>query len=172
MGVDESYLLSCLQALVRIPSLPGREAQVAEYVALELRGLGLDPFVDEYFNVVAELGSGSPRILVNAHLDTVPPGSGWSVDPYGGELREGRVYGRGASDNKAGVAAMLAVAKALKGVSLEGTLILLFTSREEGRGKLEARRHLRDRLSVDAGLCLDHFIDCLLYTSPSPRDRG
>ncbi|MCX8205337.1 MAG: M20/M25/M40 family metallo-hydrolase [Candidatus Nezhaarchaeota archaeon] len=159
MELDEAYLVDCLKDLVKIPSPPGGEGEAANYVASELRSLGLEASVDRFYNVASRLGGGSPRVLVNAHLDTVPPGGGWAVDPYGGEVRGGRLYGRGASDNKAGVAAMLAIAKALRGAGLRGTLILLFTSREEGRGKLKARRELRSWLSFDAGICLDHYID-------------
>ncbi|MEM4699740.1 MAG: M20/M25/M40 family metallo-hydrolase [Candidatus Nezhaarchaeales archaeon] len=159
MGLDEAYLIDCLRELVRIPSPPGREEGAAEYVASKLRSLGLEASVDEFYNVSSRLGAGAPRVLVNAHLDTVPPGAGWTVDPYGGEVRDGRLYGRGASDNKAGAAAMLAIAKALRGAGLRGTLILLFTSREEGRGKLRARGRLKEWLSFDMGLCLDHYID-------------
>lgn len=159
MELGEAYLIERLRELVRIPSPSGREGEVARYVASELRSLGLEASVDEFYNVSSKLGSGAPRVLVNAHLDTIPPGGGWTVDPYGGEVREGRLYGRGASDNKAGVATMLAVARALRGTRLRGTLILLFTSREEGRGKLRARGRLREWLSFDLGLCLDHYID-------------
>lgn len=158
MELDEAYLISCLKDLVRIPSPPGGEARVASYVASELRRMGLEASVDEFYDVASELGEGRPRVMLNAHLDTVPPGGGWTVDPYGGEVVEGRLYGRGASDNKSGVAAMLAIARALRGATIRGTLVLLFTSREEGRGKMRARRGLRGRLSFDVGICLDHYI--------------
>jgi len=157
--VDEAYLVEALRELVKTPSPPGGEEAVAKLVAFKLREIGIRAEVDEYFNVVATIGSGSPKLLLNAHLDTVPPGDGWSVDPYSGLLKDGKVYGRGASDNKAGVAAMLAIAKELSNMDVRGELTLLFTSREEGGNKEEARRHLKGRIKADAGICLDYHID-------------
>ncbi|PCN50370.1 hypothetical protein B6U99_04790 [Candidatus Geothermarchaeota archaeon ex4572_27] len=158
MSVDERYLVETLRELVRVPSPPGGEEAVARLVASKLRELGVDYEVDEYHNVIAWMGSGRPRLMINAHLDTVPPGDGWTIDPFSGELIDGRVYGRGASDNKAGVASMLAIAKALRD-HVGGQLVLLFTSREEGGDKDEARRGLKDKVKVDAGICLDYHID-------------
>ncbi len=159
MELDSDYLVKTLQELVKIPSPPRGEEKVAKLVVSKLQEMGLRAEVDGYFNVIAELGSGKRRVLLNAHLDTVPPGNGWTIDPYSGMLREGKVYGRGASDNKAGVAAMLTIAMALVTQHLPGRLVLLFTSREEGGGKVRARRGLKDKVDVDAGICLDHYID-------------
>ena len=77
---------------------------------------------------------GAPNLLYSAHLDTVPAGAeAWQHDPFGGEVAEGKVWGRGAADMKGGLAAMMAAAMALAeaGMPLAGDLILAFTAGEE-----------------------------------------
>ena len=78
----------------------------------------------------------APNLLYSAHLDTVPVGAdaeAWLHDPFGGEVADGKVWGRGAADMKGGLAAMIAAALALAeaGTSLAGDLILAFTAGEE-----------------------------------------
>jgi succinyl-diaminopimelate desuccinylase len=77
-----------------------------------------------------------PCLHLNGHIDVVPPGDGWSCDPFGGELRDGRIYGRGASDMKGGIAAAVFAAEAIRraGVSLAGTLEISGTVDEESGG--------------------------------------
>ena len=87
---DKNKLVETLQELVKIPSLSGAEAQVAEYVSKRLNQLNLKPEVDKYYNVIATIGSGR-TLLLNAHLDTVPPGKRWTKDPYSGEVAGGKV---------------------------------------------------------------------------------
>ena len=72
---------------------------------------------------------GTPRVLFNVHLDTVPAGDGWSSDPHTLQVRDGRAYGRGACDIKGAAAILLTLAE-------QGAehLALLFTSDEEGAG--------------------------------------
>jgi acetylornithine deacetylase/succinyl-diaminopimelate desuccinylase family protein len=86
-------------------------------------------------NVVARIAGARPgqTLLLNGHLDTVPAGEGWSVDPYGAVIRDGRIYGRGASDMKAGVVGMAYAAIQLHrlGNPFAGELVLLFNSDEE-----------------------------------------
>jgi acetylornithine deacetylase/succinyl-diaminopimelate desuccinylase-like protein len=111
-----------LQTLVRIPSVnpagtPGTEhvgeEQCARYVGEFLRGLGAETEVREVLpgrpNVVARFPSdrpGKPRLLFAPHTDTVSV-AGMTIEPFGGEVRAGRVWGRGASDTKGSMAAML-----------------------------------------------------------------
>jgi succinyl-diaminopimelate desuccinylase len=77
-----------------------------------------------------------PRVHLNGHLDVVPAGAGWTVDPFGGVVREGRIYGRGACDMKAGIAAALYAAEAIRrsGVELNGSIDLSATVDEESGG--------------------------------------
>jgi acetylornithine deacetylase/succinyl-diaminopimelate desuccinylase-like protein len=158
LKVNLKRLTETLIDLVKIPSPPGKEAEIAKAVAGRLEELGLKPSIDEYFNVKAELGSKGKTIVLNAHLDHVPPSEGWSFNPYEGKLEGSRIYGVGASDNKSGVAAMLEIAEILSRVEevLKGRVVFLFTSREEtSLGKDEARSRALHGLKADGGLCLD-----------------
>ena len=89
-------------------------------------------------NVVgARPGTGPGRVVhLNGHFDVVPAGSGWTVDPFGGALREGRIWGRGACDMKAGLAAAVYAAEALRraGVASRGTIEVSGTVDEESGG--------------------------------------
>jgi succinyl-diaminopimelate desuccinylase len=89
-------------------------------------------------NVVgARAGTGrGPLVHLNGHFDVVPAGAGWTVDPFGGVVKDGRLYGRGSCDMKGGLAAALCCAEALRraGVRLRGTLEISGTVDEESGG--------------------------------------
>src|SRR3990172_5114745 len=112
-AVDESEVVALLRALVRTPSVNGDEEAAAQVVAEYLERAGIAPRLDYLEpgrpNVLADFGRGEGTTLLwNAHLDTVAIGNreAWSADPFGAELRDGRIIGRGASDDKGGVAVM------------------------------------------------------------------
>lgn len=106
-----------LRDLVSIPSVNpalgegSGEGELARRVADELRELGAEVWLEEVLpgrpNVLGHVGDNGPRLLLSAHLDTVQT-AGMSVAPFAGEVRHGRLYGRGACDTKASLAAMLA----------------------------------------------------------------
>ncbi|WAC26284.1 ArgE/DapE family deacylase [Ancylobacter sp. SL191] len=143
-----------LKALVRVPSdnPPGDCAPHAEVAGQLLEELGFtverhpvpEPFVKTYgmksvVNLVVRerFGSGQgPVIALNAHGDVVPPGEGWTYDPYGAEERGGAIYGRGAAVSKSDFAtyafALLALKERPEG--LDGTVELHFTYDEEAGG--------------------------------------
>ena len=119
-------LIGILQRLIRIRSInppepPGGELEAATYIADVLRTAGLAPEVVEPFpgrgSVHARIrgdGTGGEPLLLLAHLDVVPaPPEGWTHDPFGGEIAEGYVYGRGAVDMKGTIAMQLAVIRQL-----------------------------------------------------------
>jgi acetylornithine deacetylase/succinyl-diaminopimelate desuccinylase family protein len=113
--VPESDLVLFLQQLVRIPSVnpPGNEEEVARVVAAKLLSLGFEVTLHESaprrVNVVGRLpgSGGGPTLILNGHTDVQPPASGWLHDPFGAEIENGYLYGRGAMDMKAGIAAMI-----------------------------------------------------------------
>src|SRR5690606_6631929 len=74
-----------------------------------------------------------PTTHLNGHMDVVPPGEGWTVDPFGGLVRDGRIYGRGACDMKAGIAAAIYAAEAIRraGIALAGGIEISGTVDEE-----------------------------------------
>ena len=90
-------------------------------------------------NLIVRHGFGpGPTIALNAHGDVVPPGEGWSADPYGAEIREGWMYGRGAAVSKSDIASYAFALKALKesGLALKGTVELHITYDEETGGEI------------------------------------
>ncbi len=144
-SIDQDYLSKTTQQLVRInsinPSLTPEgqgEVEIAALVAKKLHALGLDITTTEIdparFNVVGVLkGSGGGRsLLLNAHMDTVGV-EGMDIDPFSGEIRDGRLYGRGSQDMKASLAAMMAAAKALVDahITLRGDLLITAVADEE-----------------------------------------
>lgn len=141
--IQETELVRLCQDLVRIKTVnpPGDERESAEFMASFLRQAGLSVEVLSHTptraSTVARLkGSGQvPALLYSGHLDVVPVGAQeWLHDPFGGEVIEGKLWGRGASDMKGGDAAILVAAKVLAAakIPLKGDLILVFTAGEEG----------------------------------------
>jgi len=122
--------------LVRTPSPSGREGVAAELLAGWAAARGLVVAVDDAAVRLELAGpAAGPTLLFASHLDTVPAGEGWSVDPFAGVVAEGRLTGRGAVDAKASVAAMAVAAAALGdgGGPACGRLIVLATYAEETR---------------------------------------
>ncbi|MDB4896070.1 MAG: hypothetical protein JWN15_2332 [Firmicutes bacterium] len=136
--------IALLQQLVRIPSVSPHldpatgqgEQAIAEFAAAWLNERGVESWLEAAApgrpNVVGKVGSGSgPVLVLCGHLDTVQA-TGMTIDPFGGEIRDGRLYGRGAYDMKAGVAAiMTAAAELARTNTLKGTLLLALVSDEE-----------------------------------------
>ena len=109
---DAAAAIALTQELVRIESVSGNEAGVATAIARYLGSHGIATEVVDVEggrrNVVAFLGRrDAVNLVLTGHTDTVPLGPGWTRDPLGGELDDGRIYGRGSCDMKAGLAAML-----------------------------------------------------------------
>jgi succinyl-diaminopimelate desuccinylase len=142
-GIDPVALS---QALIRCPSVTPAEAGALDLLQKTLSGLGFRcwrlPFqapdsaaVD---NLYARWGEGQgPAFAFAGHSDVVPVGDagGWSGDPFGGEIRNGQLFGRGAADMKAAIACFIAAAErflARRGAGFPGRIALLITGDEEG----------------------------------------
>ena len=143
-----------LQALLRVPTdtPPGNNAPHAERCAALLKDFGLDAErhpvpeaevramgLESITNLIVRRRFGDgPVIALNAHGDVVPPGEGWTRDPYGGEVAGGRLYGRAAAVSKSDFAAYTFALRALEslGAPLKGAVELLFTYDEEFGGEL------------------------------------
>jgi len=103
--------IALLEALVAIPSVSGEEEAIARYVETTIRSWGLEVVRDDVA-VRVEVGGGpGPTLALVSHLDVVPPGKGWTREPFAPTLEGSRLYGRGSGDAKASVAAMLCAAK-------------------------------------------------------------
>jgi acetylornithine deacetylase len=131
---DEAEAL--LIGLVRTPSPSGQEAAAAAVLARFARERGLSVTVDDAAVRIEVAGrEPGPTLLLASHLDTVPPGEGWEVDPCAGVVEDGILHGRGAVDAKASVAAMACAARLLAGEGgpARGRLVVMATYCEETR---------------------------------------
>jgi len=151
-------IIEFLRKLIRFPSVTGQEKDIQEFISSELESMGLkidmfEPDVDKlkkspYYekikigyegrpNVVGIYkGSGGGRsLLFNGHVDVCDPGprEAWKHDPFGGVIENGKLYGRGASDMKSGLAAMTMALKFIldQGIELKGDVILEYVVDEE-----------------------------------------
>lgn len=108
-------LVELCQSAVRLPSFSGQEKAVAELLRDTMESLGFDLVeIDKYGSVLGRIKGKRPgkTILMDGHIDTVgiPDPSLWKHDPFGAEMENGRIYGRGTSDMKGSVTAMLTAA--------------------------------------------------------------
>lgn len=139
--IDEDQLVELTRSLLRAhgENPPGEEATTAAVLAGAAAALGLDvreEIVQEGRNnlhVTLSCGDG-PGLLLLGHTDVVPVGQGWTMDPFGAAVHDGRIYGRGAADMKGGLAACLSAMAALRGAGLGGAVELAALVDEEENG--------------------------------------
>ena len=163
-----------LQELIRVPTdtPPGNNAPHADRAADLLRAMGLDvekhpgpeaevraAGLESITNLVVRRRYGPGKsVLLNAHGDVVPPGEGWTHDPYGGEIADGKIYGRAAAVSKCDFSTYAFAVRALEAVvqPKAGTVELLFTYDEEfggevGPGWLLKHKVIHPDLMIAAG---------------------
>ena len=154
-GVDEiqEEMISFLQDLIRVPTVnPPGENYIAgaevignklkefgyetSYIAAE--GLAEHTPAHPRVNVFGKMAGPKPRpsLHFNGHFDVVPSGAGWTMDPFAAVIRDGKIYGRGVSDQKAGIAASIYAIEAIRraGLRLAGTVEQSGTVDEESGG--------------------------------------
>lgn len=149
---ERDHVVALTQDLVRIPSVNPKfqtreglncEADVQTRIEEELRPLGFDldrwDALEDRPNVTGDLpGSEEHSMILCGHIDVVPVGNqdAWDRDPFGGQLEDGRVWGRGAVDMKGGLAACISAARAIRkaGIELEGRLSIHSVVDEEAGG--------------------------------------
>ena len=123
-------LTGFMKRLVMAKSYSAQEREVVSVIEEEMVKVGFDEvIVDGMGNILGRIGNGSTVIAMDAHIDTVEVGNpkSWSVDPFEGIIKDGVIYGRGASDQKAGMAAMVYGAKVMKELGLLGDFTLYVT---------------------------------------------
>jgi len=157
------------QALMRCPSVTPVDAGVMDVAESSLKALGFRTrrlkfgLVD---NLYARLGDAAPNFCFAGHLDVVPPGEGWASDPFAAEVRDGLLYGRGATDMKTAIAAMIAGTEDfVKSGAPKGSISFLLTCDEEGPA-VDGTKRVLEALEAD-GEKLDH---CLVG-EPTSEDR-
>ena len=130
--------IALARQLIKCPSVTPARGEVFDVVeqALEPLGFTVHRFVlgeepdGPTENMVAIRGDGPPHFGFAGHLDVVPPGEGWSVDPFEAAIEDGRLIGRGANDMKSAIAAFIAAVSRVE--QQRGTLSLIITGDEEG----------------------------------------
>lgn len=173
------------QALIRRPSVTPADEGALDVLQNALEALGFTchrlPFGEgtegpdaRVDNLYARLGTQAPNFCFAGHTDVVPTGDveAWSADPFAGEIRDGVLFGRGASDMKGAIAAFVsAVADYLDGIggadALPGSISLLITGDEEGEA-INGTRKMLDWLA-EAGETLDM---CLVGEPTNPTALG
>ena len=138
---EMSYEIRLTRDLIRCPSVTPEEGGALDLLQVELGHMGFEctrlPFGEgmaRIDNLFARLGTSSPHFAFAGHIDVVPVGNeaAWSYGPFSGDIKDGCIYGRGASDMKGGIAAFVAAAKRyLEAEQLNGSLSLIITGDEE-----------------------------------------
>ncbi|HEU5482571.1 MAG TPA: succinyl-diaminopimelate desuccinylase [Sphingomicrobium sp.] len=130
--------IALARELIKCPSVTPARGEVFDVLEAALKPLGFtihrfvlgEPPDGPTENMVAIRGEGSPHFGFAGHLDVVPPGEGWTVDPFAAAIENGRLVGRGANDMKSAIAAFVAGVSEMD--QERGTLSLLITGDEEG----------------------------------------
>jgi len=184
--VDElaDEMVEWLRGLVRIPTInpPGENYKdCAHFVADKLKEFGYEvSFIEATgrpectpanprVNVIGHLNGPRfhPTLHFNGHIDVVPPGAGWTLDPFAAEMRDGRIYGRGVTDQKAGIAASLFAVEAIRraGFKLAGSIEQSATVDEESGG-FAGVAYLAEH-----GYVRPDLVDYVIITEPLDYDR-
>lgn len=137
----QDYAVDLLIRMVKVYSPSGEEEGLADLLSQEMKELGFEVERDAVGNVIGRLGGGRPWVLLCGHMDTVP-----SIIPV--KVEDGILYGRGAVDAKAPLAAMIIAASQLAREGYEGGILVVGAVDEEGKGR--GVKHLvREGLDVD-----------------------
>ena len=137
----KAHAVDLAQRLIRCPSVTPAEGGAIDLLEAELSAIGFActrlPFGegnDRIDNLFARYGSAAPHVCFAGHTDVVPVGdaAAWTRDPFGGDIVDGALFGRGAADMKGGVAAFVAAAAAVIEGGICGSVSLLITGDEEG----------------------------------------
>jgi putative selenium metabolism hydrolase len=121
--VYEKHIVAFLRDLIAIPGESGQEGPVVERVRREMEAAGFDEVrIDPMGNILGRIGSGRKVIMMDSHLDTVGVGDPreWAFDPYRSKVEEGCVWGRGAADQRAGIACLVYAGRIIQELGLAG----------------------------------------------------
>ncbi|ALO04375.1 ArgE/DapE family deacylase [Lactiplantibacillus paraplantarum] len=137
--IKETEALQILADVIKIPSVNDHELAVAKYLQALLRRYGitaeLNTVTGDRANLVAEIGNGQPVLVVSGHMDVVAAGDrdAWDTDPFTLTEKSGQLFGRGVTDMKAGLVALIVAMINLQqqGLPKQGTIRLLATMGEE-----------------------------------------
>lgn len=114
---EKEELFSLIQKLVQIRSYSGEEKEIVEFIVSKMKEFGFDEaYHDSFGNAIGKIGNGPIKIMYDAHIDTVKvtETENWIRPPFGGVIENGKIYGRGAVDEKPAMAGYLIAGKILK----------------------------------------------------------
>lgn len=181
-NVDQDKLAHLIRQMVRIPSPRLQETALAQYLAAYMEGMGLEVHrqevkvdshvTEQVYGILRGKGDG-PSLLLCGHLDTaiwegdVYRPDLWTVDPYAAEIRDGKIYGNGTVNMKAGIGAALAAIQAVQrtGVRLIGDVVLAGVA-VETTGGIGARQLMESGLRTTFGIVVEpsdfHIINTMV----------
>jgi succinyl-diaminopimelate desuccinylase len=172
--------IALARELLRCPSVTPQEGGALALIDAKLAGAGFtvhrvtfaEPGTAPVENLYARIGTGAPHLVFAGHTDVVPPGdeARWRHKPFGGEIADGTLFGRGAVDMKGGIACMLAAALdhvAANGGAPWGSISFLITGDEEGIAVNGTVKLLK--WAAERGEKFDH---CILGEPTSSRELG
>jgi len=174
--INKRRLVSTFKKLVRIDSLSYKEGKIVKYLSKELRAMGFKPYLagkpieGEIGNLVVDIPGKRPRLILNAHVDTVAPGK--NIKPV---ERSGKIYSNGTTvlgaDDKTGVAVILEVLRTIKEKKLPRPAIrVIFTVAEEV-GLFGAKALPKRVMSADLGITLDHGpVKTIIHKAPAQQN--
>ncbi|MBT4332715.1 MAG: YgeY family selenium metabolism-linked hydrolase [Candidatus Cloacimonetes bacterium] len=119
-----------LAAMIQTPSFSMKEGNMIQVIKKEMEKVGFDKVrIDGLGSIIGTIGNGPRLIAFDAHIDTVYPGNldNWDFPPHEGRIEDGKVWGRGASDQLGGMASMVYAAKIIKELDLNHEFTILFT---------------------------------------------
>ncbi|AST93879.1 succinyl-diaminopimelate desuccinylase [Sutcliffiella cohnii] len=167
-------LIQLCSSLIQIPSEnpPGDSTEISEFIANYLKTFNIDvdwhESADKMYNLVSTIGNTEQgkQLIYCGHTDVVPAGdlSKWDFDPFSGEVKDGWMLGRGASDMKAGLAGLIFATTILKRLNIElpGSLTLAIVPDEETGGEFGVPWLLKNNIIAGDG--------CLIAEPSSPRN--
>ncbi len=175
-----SEVVALAQALMRCPSVTPEDAGALDVLQKNLEETGFvchrltfsDEGTPDVENLYARFGTAGPNFCFAGHTDVVPVGNAdaWSVDPFNGTIKDGTIYGRGAADMKAAIAAFATASKRFikeSGEEFAGSISLLITGDEEGPA-INGTRKVLDWMAEN-GEKIDH---CVVGEPTNPQELG
>lgn len=132
---NHDQMVTLVSKMVKIPSVSGDEAALAQYISAYCKDLGFETEIDRHGNLFAFVKGARPgkRLIFNSHLDTVETGEGWSESPFSGRIDGDKIWGRGSTDCKGAIGAQIIAALSVvqAGLDFSGEICLMYPVEEE-----------------------------------------
>jgi len=162
--INEKEIIKLTSDLIRKKTInpPGNEYLTKDIVVSAMKKLGMKIEIKQKkkkrLNIIGKIGKGSPSVALISHMDVVPAGEGWKTDPFNPVIKKGKIYGRGALDNKGCFSVSYAAIKAFlaRNPKFKGTIFLLAVADEETGSNLGMKWLLKKGFKSDYALIPDN----------------